>query len=245
MVIRLVLTMLQEQKDASLASATLSTLNLMLSELPLLSLQSESPQAMAAFQSWLLSVLSDNSERFSVQLKRQTFGALVMLGLATGSLSTLLSALEILHHPSMSSCVRELMVVPMLRKLDSWQVDLKLSVTSIENLRGSWTLLSNPDLLQTSAATLSNAQTLLGAITTDGEYLYIHDANHLLKVGTGFFSESEEVATVRGAIEKKVVGVDANNSGWLACVDGKLYYRSPSIEPATLVVFDTKTLRVS
>jgi hypothetical protein len=269
MVIRLVITMLQEQKDATIASATLATLNMMLRELPLLSMQDESPECIGAFQQWLLSVLTDTTERYSASLKQDTFGALLMLGLATGSLSTLLAALEVSEHTGMAVCASQLYVVPMLRKLDAWQIDLKLSVLSIESLCGSWTLLGYHVPILTSAAAATTTTTasgpaagssiasssatithqlssILGAsIATDGEYLYIHDSANLLKVGTGFFSEIEGCSTVRGVINRKVPSLDTHQPGWLACVGRKLYYRSSAIEPASLVVIDCRTLRVS
>ena len=248
--------MLQEQKDIHMVSVTLSAFNSMLRELHLLSLQDESLDCIIAFQSWLLSVLIDTSDKYSSTIKQETFGALLMLGLATGSLSTLLSALELSEHIGMKSCSKELFVVPMLKKLDSFQIDLKISVLSIDNLSGSWTLVGTPTIINNNSGSTNNNNNAsnnnnsnnsllhLGTIATDGEFLYIHDSGQLLKIGTGFFSEYEEISTNRGSIEKKLANWDPQTSGWLACVDRKLYYRSPFIEPASLVVFDCKTLKV-
>jgi hypothetical protein len=83
------------------------------------------------------------------------------------------------------------------------------------------------------------------SMATNGSYIYIHDTFGLVKVGTGFLSESPDYKTTQGRIYARNAMWKVEEKGWLACVHDKLYYRSPSIEPASLIVFDASSLRVS
>lgn len=58
------------------------------------------------------------------------------------------------------------------------------------------------------------------------------------QIGTG------QQGTVQGRVYARVSDWFPGEKGWLACVQDKLYYRSLSIEPASLVVLDTATLEV-
>ncbi len=101
----------------------------------------------------------------------------------------------------------------------------------------------NAYLDSNSVSFMSNPTVNIATIASNGAYLFLHDSCGLVKIGTGFYSDA--VSTTRGKVFTRNADWKINEKGWLVCVQDKLYYRSPNIEPATLVVFNAKTLKVT
>lgn len=151
---RLFVTMLREQSDSKISALTLQTLNSMLMEMPMLSLQGEPQDCLDAFQGWLLSVVDKNS-KFSSSIQNEAMESILAFGLSTGSLTTLLHGCYILagsvvesnennnnttttesQHP-----FQELKILPFIKQLNNWQVDLILSPLSRDKLSGTLKML--------------------------------------------------------------------------------------------------------
>ncbi len=141
MTVRLFISMLQQQKDTQLSELTLQTLHSMLKELPLLSLQGEPQDCLDSFHDWLLSVVTDSTGRFSPVVRSCIIEALVIFSLTTGSLTTVLSAIRVLISCFGKPEQQSLQIVPYLRQLAHWQVNLVLSPIARERLSGSWIIL--------------------------------------------------------------------------------------------------------
>jgi hypothetical protein len=107
----------------------------------------------------------------------------------------------------------------------------------------------------------------IATCTTDGNFLYIHDTCGLVKIGTGnngtkrYVNSMIHANTMSREINThththththtysgRVIAIkpdwEPKTKGWLVHIKGRLYYRSPSIEPASLVVLDATTLSV-
>lgn len=145
MTVRLLITLLQEQKDAQISAVTLQTLNQMLQDYKLLAFQEEPEDCLDAFHNWLLHVVSDESGRFSTEVKNCSMEALLALSLNTGSLTAILSAIRVLilsftktgeNKPEEFNSLR---MVPLLRQLADWQVDLILSPLTKDRIFGGST----------------------------------------------------------------------------------------------------------
>src|SRR4051812_21462481 len=107
---------------------------------------------------------------------------------------------------------------------------------------GSWTIMWNAYLDSNSVSFMSNPSIDIATVASNGAYLFLHDSCGLVKIGTGFYSDT--ISTTRGKVYTRNADWKVNEKGWLACVQDKIYYRSPTIEPASLVVFNAKTLKV-
>jgi hypothetical protein len=139
MTVRLFITMLREERGTKNSELTLRTLNTMLKELPLLSLQGEPQDCLDSFHNWLLSVVTDSSGLYSAAIKDETMEALIILALTTGSLTSILSAVDVLisnFASKQTELYSALNLVPFLRQLANWQVDLILSSLSKDGLSG-------------------------------------------------------------------------------------------------------------
>ncbi|KAL6073674.1 negative regulation of SNARE complex assembly [Balamuthia mandrillaris] len=71
---------------------------------------------------------------------------------------------------------------------------------------------------------------------TEGSFIYLLDERGLVKVGTG------REGTTQGVTYVVKEEYRSKEKGWLTCVGRKLYYRSPHIAPATLLVLNADTL---
>ncbi|KAL6046242.1 Negative regulator of mitotic exit, variant 2 [Balamuthia mandrillaris] len=71
---------------------------------------------------------------------------------------------------------------------------------------------------------------------TEGSFIYLLDERGLVKVGTG------REGTTQGVTYVVKEEYRSKEKGWLTCVGQKLYYRSPHIAPATLLVLNADTL---
>jgi hypothetical protein len=112
------------------------------------------------------------------------------------------------------------------------------------NFEGSWNILWNEMTEDESMAFLSAPPSNKASITSNGSSLFLHDSCGIVKIGTGFLSETQDFYTVQGKIYAREANWKPDEKGWIACVQDKLYYRSPSIEPATLIVLGASTLKV-
>ena len=73
-------------------------------------------------------------------------------------------------------------------------------------------------------------------LASDGTYLYIQDARGLVKLGTGLNGSK------KARIYEERPDFPAAPQSSLVCVQGKLYYRSADIEPASFTVLSAETL---
>ena len=85
-----------------------------------------------------------------------------------------------------------------------------------------------------STAALSKAGKFI-SVACDGKYLYVHSPAGLTKYGTGY------MATTLGHVYIHKAFLQTQRP-WLACVEDKLYLRSPTMAPTCLIVVDTLTL---
>jgi hypothetical protein len=83
----------------------------------------------------MMSVVTDKSDLYSKTLKLESMEALVAFCLNTGSLTDLLSAIDVLIGSTLEN-ISGLQVVPLLHQLANWQVDLPLSPLSEQFLSG-------------------------------------------------------------------------------------------------------------
>lgn len=148
MTIRLFIAMLQTQQSSSgVNAATILTLNTMLKETDLLALHEEPDDCLEAFQNWLLKVVTDESQS---SMDNEAMESLFLLAMSTGSLATFLAGIYVLcnkassldhrfvQHPFLkqmkASKSFSIKLLPHLRKLFSYQVDLILSPISQDYL---------------------------------------------------------------------------------------------------------------
>ena len=242
MTVRLVITMLQEQRGR-VSELSLETLHDMLMELPLLALQGEPQDCIDSIQNWLLSVVNDTSDAYPVEISTRSMESLLALGLTTGSLSLILKSIRQLIQSflqdSSDSRFQSLRIIPFLQQLEGWQVDLILSPLARDRLAGSWTIIHEAD---NNTSINFSPSSNNGSLTSNGSYIFLHDTCGLLKVGTGFLSETAQYTTIQGRIYTRNANWKVEERGWLACIEDKLYYRSPSTAPATLLVLNAVTL---
>ncbi|EGG14125.1 putative ubiquitin-protein ligase [Cavenderia fasciculata] len=136
--------------------------------------------------------------------------------------------------------ISTLRLVPFIRQLEQWKVDLPLSPLSRDLLFSTWPILWNNMAEETddSLAFLSLPNSNIATIASDGEYIYIHDTCGLAKIGTGY----------NGTHQGRVYARDPNwfpkEKGWMAVIGTHIYYRSPSTEPYSLYVIDAMNLQV-
>ncbi|GAM23782.1 hypothetical protein SAMD00019534_069570 [Acytostelium subglobosum LB1] len=285
---RLFITTLQEQVfEQRISLPTLKSFNLMIQELPPLSLAGEPQDCIDSLTSWLLSAISTNI----VHIKREAMEALISLTLSQGSLNSILFALSLIimpdrlqqhlqggskssasvaaaatasattgaaspPHQSSNTGSGEsfspnasalwkannnepltLRLIPIIRQLEQWKVDLPLSPLTRDLLFATWPMLWNDNASQDSLAFLSSPNPNIATITSDGDYIYIHDNCGLAKIGTGYSG------THQGRIYARNGHWFPKEKGWLVSIDGYLYYRSPSTDQASLIVIDPVTLQ--
>lgn len=247
--VRLLLSAITNLQNSDAVSVgVLATLLEILSELPPLSLQNEPSDVIDAFKSWLTQAVSRNGDSKKIGLTN-AIECLFGLGIAKGSLTDILStmALCVQEAPSLSnaamgssdqnisnSSLPFLNVAPFLKKLADWKVELVLSPICQPSLSGSWT--ARPHQIQQNTA---SSPSLFGdSLATDGTYLYIHNSNGLCKVGTGL------EGTIQGRTYLSQTDFFPSERGWLCCVANRLYFRSPAIAPATLLVLDVDSLEL-
>jgi len=72
--------------------------------------------------------------------------------------------------------------------------------------------------------------------TTDGVYLYTHSRAGLCKIGTG------KGGSTPGMVYANRKGFRSYENASLACINGKLYFRSLGISPSALLVLDPEYL---
>ena len=76
-------------------------------------------------------------------------------------------------------------------------------------------------------------------IASDGHFLYIHNAQGLHKVGSGFG------ATIRGVVYDVNPTLASCDMGWLGFVAGKLFFCRSSTTSSSLTAIDCKTLKTA
>ncbi|GAM25197.1 hypothetical protein SAMD00019534_083720 [Acytostelium subglobosum LB1] len=130
-----------------------------------------------------------------------------------------------------------LRLIPFIRQLEQWKVDLPLSPLTRDLLFATWPILWNDNASEDSLSFLSSPHTNNATITSDGDYIYIHDSCGLAKIGTGYFG------THQGRIYARNGHWYPREKGWLASVGNYLYYRSPSTDQASFIVIDPITLK--
>jgi hypothetical protein len=126
--------------------------------------------------------------------------SLLALGLTTGSLTLILKAVKQLIQSflevSKDSRFQALCMVPFLQQLENWQVDLVLSPLARDRLAGSWTIIHEAD----NTSINFSPSSMIGSLSSNGSYIFLHDTCGLLKVGTGFLSETAQYTTIQGRI---------------------------------------------
>ena len=75
-------------------------------------------------------------------------------------------------------------------------------------------------------------------MATDGDYIYLHNSYGLMKIGTGCGG------TVRGRVYIRKADWNTKHSGSLTCVGDRLYFRSASIAPASVIIVGRSELQV-
>eukprot|EP01132_Coremiostelium_polycephalum_P002496 gene2496-3088_t len=130
-----------------------------------------------------------------------------------------------------------LRMIPFIRQLEQWKVDLPLSPLTRDLLFSTWPISWNDNASDDSLSFLSSPNPNIATITSDGEYIYIHDTCGLAKIGTGYFG------THQGRIYARLSDWFPKEKGWIVSIGNFLYYRSPSTEPATLIVLDPMNLQ--
>jgi hypothetical protein len=249
MTVRLLLSVIEHLQSGQLVSSgVLSTLLELLTELPPLSLQNEPADVVDAFKSWLTHSVSGKDDRKQTNLS-SAIECLFGLAVARGSLSDILSTMCLCIHDApwrLSTSVGTtsnqissprlpfLNVSPFLKKLREWNIDLVLSPISRTSLSGTWTVRTPP--IQHVPHVSSSS--LCDSIATDGTYLFIHGSHGLCKIGTGM------EGTVQGRTYISKPDFFPSERGWICCVANNLYFRSPSIAPATILVLDIVSLEV-
>lgn len=156
--------------------------------------------------------------------------ALMGLVITRGTTLGILSAVSMLMD-SQSNMYHYPCVLPYLKQLANWKLNLELSC--LATLQGVWNVIwseKNP---------LANSTTQqVASMASDGTYLYIHGKCGMIKVGTGHNS------TVRGQVYLHNESWFPHERSSLVCVEDKLYYRSPSTTPASIVVLSCSQLKV-
>lgn len=254
-----------------MSATILQTLNGILRELPPLSLSAEPADCLLSFHTYAVIIMrSDINFNFrylrsvimsTTENKQEALEAIIGLALAQGSLTAILSALSLLLVPqnpqTKSVCIfksapylsilqllqtnlgeKGLRMAPYIRQLSNWKVDLALSPLARDQLIATWPISWNDNISESSLSFMSSPSTTTSSITTDGSYLYLHDSCGLAKIGTGL------QGTVQGRVYARVSDWFPGEKSWMACVQDKIYYRSHSVEPASLVVIETSTLEV-
>ena len=77
----------------------------------------------------------------------------------------------------------------------------------------------------------------VGAVATDGRYLFIHNAQGLHKVGSGFGG------TIRGHLYASNPKFCNQEQGWLALTQGHLFYRPRGDTNGILTIVNLETLQ--
>eukprot|EP01133_Synstelium_polycarpum_P005956 gene5956-6899_t len=242
------------------------TFNSMIRELPPLSMAGEPQDCIDSLTKWLLSATASNV----AQIKREAMESLISLALSQGSLCSILFALSLIIMPEklsqahiqsnasrtksnpdfkeqpttstsgnnqQSAELLPLRLVPFIRQLEQWKVDLPLSPLTRDLLFATWPILWNDNASEDSLSFLSLPNSNIATITSDGEYIYVHDTCGLAKIGTGYFG------THQGRVYARNGNWFPKEKGWIAAVGSHLYYRSPSTDPASLIVIDPVTLQ--
>jgi len=123
-----------------------------------------------------------------------------------------------------------------IRQLEQWKVDLPLSPLTRDLLFATWPIQWNDNANDDSLSFLSSPNYNIATITSDGEYIYIHDSCGLAKIGTGYHN------THQGRVYARSSEWFPREKGWIAAIGGYLYYRSPSTNGASFIVLDPMNL---
>src|SRR5687767_7994585 len=97
MVVQLFVTFLKTQTDKRVSGALLQTLNQLLTQLPPLALQEDSPYCLSSFQEWLYAVVTSSGEdAVTTDVRTQAMESLISLVIGQGSLKEILRVLSLI-----------------------------------------------------------------------------------------------------------------------------------------------------
>jgi hypothetical protein len=150
------------------------------------------------------------------------------IAFASGTLEDLVTILTgLLSDKSSIKSAFPLNLSKELKKLHEYEIEYSIDVDDLIGKKA----LCWPQTLETNTSEKN-----LTTMTMEGDYLYLHDHRGLLKVGTGY----GPVRLGEASVYKSDYRV--TEKGWLVFLQGKLYYRSPEIKPASLLVLNKDTL---
>ena len=150
------------------------------------------------------------------------------IAFASGTLEDLVAILTgLLSEKSAIRNTFPLNLTQELKKLHAYETEYLIDVDDLIGKKA----LCWPELTDSSPAEKN-----LTTMTTEGDYLYVHDHRGLLKVGTGY----GPIRLGEASVYKR--DYRTAEKGWLVYLQGKLYYRSPEIKPASLLVLNKDTL---
>ena len=154
-------------------------------------------------------------------------GAMVRLGVASGSLRALLAVVSVLLGPLAS--------VDAVTRSES----IAASFQELAKRDGDFTLAPPVTMARTDAlpSTVINQACQSSSIATDGAFFYLFTGTDLFKVGTGRDS-------VAGRVYLRAAGFHAGETGGMVVVGDRLFWRSASCAPGAIVTVDTATLEM-
>lgn len=180
-------------------------------------------QAFDAVHDALFSVAVSNQTPSSI--KTRCLELLVSVAVSRGSLSILLSVLKLLlFEVEGKDLVNVRQTLHVLRSVRH-RVYMDLPSEKSEDVRISF---SDSEHQATGHHT---------SIATDGSYIYVHSSMGLMKIGTGANGTSP------GYVYAHIRGYRAKETSSMVCVGDKLYYRSPAVVPAAMIVISTRYLQ--
>jgi hypothetical protein len=252
MTVRLLLSVIQNLQNSDTVSAgVLATLLDLLIELPALSLQNEPADVVEAFKTWLTNSVNIGDEKKVSLSHSNAIECLFGLAVARGSLCDILSTLCLCINQNPALPVSNtsltlqtltlqpfpaLNISPFMKKVSDWNIDLFLSPLSRNSLLGTWS--TRTPKLQHHSVNANDTSTDMDSIASDGTHLFIHGSQGICKIGTGL------AGTSQGRMYASKTDFFPFERGWLCYASNALYFRSPAIAPATMLVLDPITLDI-